>query len=243
MPVLARLISKITLDQPTDGTQTMERLLSLAEALDRPVRVAGKIAGWLSLPLIAIIMFDVITRKIDFIRIGMAEMNLRWLNPIIFQDLEWHIHGVIMFLAFGFAYLMNAHVRVDIFREMLSHRKQAWIELMGLLIFALPYMALITYFAYQFVALSVHQGEGSESLTGIGMRYIIKSFMLIGFALLWMAFAATFLRLIAYLFGSASTQLAAENALNIFAESEELEQHRRELEAASAAQVRREEAS
>jgi TRAP-type mannitol/chloroaromatic compound transport system permease small subunit len=185
-------------------------------------------------------MFDVITRKIDFIRIGMAELNLRWLNPIIFQDLEWHLHGVILFLSFGFGYLMNAHVRVDIFREMLSHRKQAWFEFFGLLLFAIPYLTLITYFAIQFVLLSYSQGEGSESLTGVGMRYIIKSFMVIGFLLLWAAFIATILRLVTYLFGDARIQHAAEGQLAVFAESAELEKHRQELEQAAARQVHRE---
>ena len=218
----------------------VEKLLKIADLFDRPARFLGKVAGWIMLPLIAVIMFDVITRKIDFIRIGMAEMNLRWLNPIIFQDLEWHLHGVILFLSFGFGYLMNAHVRVDIFREMLSHRKQAWFELTGLILFAIPYLTLISYFAIQFVLLSYSQGEGSESLTGIGMRYIIKAFMIIGFLLLWAAFIATMLRLFAYLFGDATTQHAAEGQLNVFAESADLEKHRLELEKAAAAQVRRE---
>ena len=218
----------------------MEKLLQLAERFDRPTRFLGKMAGWVMLPLIAVIMFDVITRKIDFIRIGMAELNLRWLNPIIFQDLEWHLHGVILFLSFGFGYLMNAHVRVDIFREMLSHRKQAWIEFWGLFLFSVPYLTLITYFAYRFVLISYTQGEGSESLTGIGMRYIIKSFMLIGFILLWASFIATLLRLIAYLFGNATVQHAAESKLAIFAESEELEKHRKELEQAATLQANQE---
>ena len=59
----------------------MEKLLNLADFFDRPARFLGKVAGWIMLPLIGVIMFDVITRKIDFIRIGMAELNLRWLNP------------------------------------------------------------------------------------------------------------------------------------------------------------------
>ena len=45
----------------------MERLLRIAEYLDRIPRFAGKCAGWVVLPLIAVIMFDVITRKIDFL--------------------------------------------------------------------------------------------------------------------------------------------------------------------------------
>ena len=73
----------------------MDGVLKLAELFDRPARALGKVAGWVLLPLIAIIMFDVVTRKIDFIRIGMAELNWYWLNPIIFQDAEWHLHGII----------------------------------------------------------------------------------------------------------------------------------------------------
>lgn len=194
----------------------MDGVLKLADLFDRPARALGKLAGWVLLPLIAIIMFDVITRKVDFIRVGMAELNWYWFNPIIFQDAEWHLHGIILFLSFGFGYLMNSHVRVDIFREMLPRRKQAWVEFWGLAIMGIPFLILITYFAYTFVALSFHQGEGSESLTGIPARYIIKSFMVLGFLLLLSSFLATILRIIVVLFGNDEDRRKAEDLLHIF---------------------------
>ncbi len=194
----------------------MDGILTLADLFDRPARALGKVAGWIMLPLIAVIMFDVITRKIDFIRVGMAEANISWFNPIIFQDAEWHLHGIILFLSFGFGYLMNAHIRVDIFRELLPRRKQAWVEFWGLVIMGIPYLLIISYFAFNFVALSWSQGEGSESLTGIPMRYIIKSFMLVGFLLLLSSFIATLLRLIVFLYGSPEDVEGAEEALEIF---------------------------
>ena len=40
--------------------------------LDRCVRYAGLAGGWLILPLIAIIMFDVVTRKLDVTRLWFA---------------------------------------------------------------------------------------------------------------------------------------------------------------------------
>ncbi|MEL6311247.1 MAG: hypothetical protein AAFQ17_02600, partial [Pseudomonadota bacterium] len=67
------------------------------------------------------------------------------------------------------------------------------------------------------VALSFSQNEGSESLTGIGARYIIKSFLIIGFALLLSAFIATLLRLTVALYGSPDDQRAAYQTLTIFA--------------------------
>ena len=200
----------------------MEALLKLANVLDRVPRFLGKLAGWIILPLIAIIMFDVITRKIDYFRIGLSELTWYWLiEPIKLQDMEWHLHGVLLLMSFGFAYLMNAHVRVDIFREKLSRRGQAWVEFMGLLVMAMPYLLLVTYFAIIFVKISIDQNEGSESLTGITHRYIVKSFTVVGFGLALSAVVATFIRLGVFLFGPLGLRLQAEKDLHIFAHEEE----------------------
>lgn len=197
----------------------MDRLLNIADYLAKIPRFAGKCAGWVVLPLIFVIMFDVITRKIDFLRIGMSQLSFYWLiEPIKLQDMEWHLHAIILMLSFGFAYLNNAHVRVDIFREMLSRRGQAWVEFWGHLLLAFPYLLVAIYFSYQFVKISYGQGEGSESLTGITHRYIIKSVMLIGFTLTMSAFLATFIRLCALLFGNHEQKALAATDLHIFTE-------------------------
>ncbi len=199
----------------------MERLLNVADMFDRPSRAIGKIGSWFILPLIGIIMFDVITRKIDFFRIALAEANIAWFNPNIFQDSEWHLHSILLFTSFGYGYLMNSHVRVDIFRELLVKRKQAWVEFIGLTLMAIPYLLIITYFAYTFVALSFSQGEGSESMTGIGMRYIIKSVMVIGFLSLLAALLSTWMRLFVFLFGEESIKKKALSVITVFAHSDE----------------------
>lgn len=199
------------------GVRPVSPLLRLAAFFDWPARAIGKLASWVILPLIVIIMFDVITRKIDFIRIWMANINLSWFNPIIFQDAEWHLHAIIVLLSFGYGYLMNAHVRVDIFREMAPRRMQAKLELFGLVVLGMPFLILITYFAGDFVALSISQNEGSESLTGIPARYIIKSLLVISFVLVLCSFLATLFRLLAWLFGSADSREQAAKELHIFA--------------------------
>ena len=197
----------------------MNGLLNLAEYLDRFPRFIGKCAGFVVLPLIAVIMFDVITRKIDFLRIGMSQLSFYWLiEPIKLQDMEWHLHAVILMLSFGFGYLNNAHVRVDIFREMLGRRGQAWIEFWGILLLAIPYLVIAIYFSAVFVKISFIQGEGSESLTGITHRYIIKSVMVIGFTFTMSAFLATLIRLCALLFGNHDNKARAAEDLNIFSE-------------------------
>lgn len=213
----------------------MGALLSVAGLLDGIARWIGKTIGWIMIPLILVIIFDVVTRKLDFTRLLFAEYTATsgYSVSTILQDLQWHFHAALLMLSFGFGYLANAHVRVDVFRELLSRRPQAWIEICGLLFFGLPFVLLMIFYSYQMTELSFHQGEGSESMTGIGQRWFIKSFLLWGFIVTLMAILATLFRLFAYLFGDRDAQDEAQEGLEIFADAnDELEEARRLAEEA-----------
>ena len=77
----------------------MEALHKLSLGLDRFVVMVGKAASWLILPLVAIVMIDVITRRLDFIKDLSADVTETYGFSISFiaQDLQWHIHGVSKF--------------------------------------------------------------------------------------------------------------------------------------------------
>ncbi|WP_323797255.1 TRAP transporter small permease subunit [Nisaea sp.] len=196
----------------------MKAALNIASVLDRFSRKAGQAGAWLILPLVFVIMFDVVTRKVDFIRLYFSDFSIEYGYSVstILQDFEWHLHGVILLLTFGFGYLANAHVRVDVFREHIHPRKQAWLEFIGLFVMAVPFLFLVGWQSWILMAISYHQGEGSESLTGIPWRYVIKSFMIIGVVVLSMAVVATLFRLAAYLFGSREEHEEARDSLEIF---------------------------
>ena len=217
----------------------MVSLLRLADRFDRVSRSVGKAAGWIIIPLIFTIVFDVVTRKVDFIRLYFSDFSINYGYSVstILQDLEWHFHGALLLLTFGFGYLMNAHVRVDIFRENLSRRGQAWFEFWALVVMAIPFLVMMLYYSGRFVLLSYSQGEGSESMTGIPWRYFIKGFMFLGFAVLMLAVLATLFRVSAYLFGTPDQKDAAHRSLAIFAHedpaSKALEEARAETERAA----------
>lgn len=218
----------------------MDFLLKVSGVLDRIARSVGKWIGWIMLPLIAVIMFDVLTRKLDVTRLYFSEFTAEYGFSVstILQDLEWHFHGALLMLTFGFGYLANAHVRVDVFRELFRHRSQAKLELFGLVICAIPFLVIMISFSLDMVGLAWRQGEGSESMTGIHYRWFIKSALVIGFSLALMAVIATLFRLLGYLFGSEEVREQARNALAIFAdESRELEAARLEAERALQAQA------
>ena len=150
-------------------------------------------SGWLLLVMALVTCFDVLARK--------AGLNV----PLTkLQELEWHLHTAIFSLWMGYGYVINAHPRVDSFTEKLSFRRKAWIELGGCLLFALPYMALVCYHTFDFVATSYRVAERSESPFGLEYRWILKAVYAAGMWLVLLGILSVLARLIVFLFGRKS---------------------------------------
>ena len=198
----------------------MDALLNISALFDRIARWSGKTIGWLMLPLIAVIMFDVVTRKLDYTRLYFADFTVEYGYSIstIMQDLQWHFHAAILMISFGFGYLANAHVRVDVFREMLPERTQAWNEFILLIFLGIPFLAMMIWYGWDLFQISFEQNEGSDSMTGLDYRWFIKFFVPLGFIIAMMATLATLIRLAAYLFGDAAQKADARDKLEIFAD-------------------------
>jgi len=167
----------------------METLTKISDQLDKWITRVGRIAAWAGVALIAITIFDVVTRR--FLVLGSTKL----------QELEWHFHVVLFALCIGYAYLKDSHVRIDLVRERLSERTQWWIELLGCLLFLLPYCALVVYFSYDFTVRSFATQEISASATGLTHRWIIKAVIPIGFSLLALSGLVVVFRKLVELFG------------------------------------------
>ncbi|MBT5186287.1 MAG: TRAP transporter small permease subunit [Kordiimonadaceae bacterium] len=118
------------------------------------------------------ILFDVVTRQ--FITTG----------SVAIQELEWHFHGALFLLCLGFTYMKDAHVRVDLYRERFSDKTKRLIEVIGCLFLLLPYCGVVIFFGIEFTLKSYLGGEVSAAADGLAYRWIIKSFLPIGFLLL-----------------------------------------------------------
>ena len=164
-------------------------LLNISSKLENILVGVGKLGAWLSLPLIAIIMFDIISRK--FFVLGSTKL----------QEMEWHLHAALFLLALGYAYLKNSHVRIEVIREGFSTKLKAILEVIGVVLFILPYTGLIIWFGIDFVSRSFGMNEVSAALTGLSHRWIIKSFVPMGMAFLWLAGISVLLRNLSYLIG------------------------------------------
>lgn len=179
----------------------METVMRISDGLSRAVVAMGKLAKWLILPLIAITLFDVVTRKFVGLQFFIASIFGDLVNSTKLQEMEWHLHTAVFALCLGFGYIRNAHVRVEALSEQLRPRVRAWIELLGCLVFLLPYTCLVIWFAYDFALASFRQQEISGALIGLPHRWIIKSVLLIGLIFALMAGISVMLRYLGVLFG------------------------------------------
>jgi len=171
----------------------MDRLLSAIRTIERLLHAISMAAGWLFVVCTVVIVFDVLSRKFGFQIPGMGSTRL--------QELEWHLHTALFCFWLGTAYLSNAHVRIDILVSNASPRRLAWIELLGVLLFALPYCLVAIYFSYDFFHIAWQYNEYSDSATGLPWRWIPKGIISIGLILLLVAVIAVGLRLVVYLWG------------------------------------------
>lgn len=123
----------------------------------------GNFCSLLMLLMILNVFYDVIMRYFfNDVSIGM-------------QELEWHLFAA-MFM-FGIAYTLkeDAHVRVDIFYDAMSKRKQAFINIFGSLFFSLPITVLICYYSIDYTMEAYNMGEGSGDPGGLPHRWIVRS--------------------------------------------------------------------
>lgn len=99
-------------------------------------------------------------------------------------ELEWHLFGLLFLLGMSYALQQDKHISVDLFYEKYSERNKKIVDTVGHLIFLIPWCIVILITSYKYTANSFYIQEGSPNPNGLPFRYVIKSFIFIGFLLL-----------------------------------------------------------
>lgn len=141
----------------------MTRVLKISDALSWACLMAARFAGLLLLVLTAVIMYDVIGRK--FFATGSFKL----------QELEWHLHGAVAVLGFGYAYTRNAHVRIDIIARRLSDQLKLRLEFWAIVLFLIPSMAILMWYGVEYTWRAFERGETAPGGLGLSHRWIVKS--------------------------------------------------------------------
>jgi TRAP-type mannitol/chloroaromatic compound transport system permease small subunit len=181
--------------------QELPSALRASDALRNLVDFTGRWSTWLFLPLIVITVFDVVARKLVWIQIWLVENFGRMFESTLLQEMEWHFHTALFALVLGYGYIWNTHVRVDLVRETLNLRKKAWLELLGLSLFMIPFCLIVIWFAFIYAYDSWAISEISASQVGLSHRWIIKSVLVVGLLLALISGIAVWLQVVIVLWG------------------------------------------
>ena len=172
-------------------------LLGAANAIETFARRLSEITSWLALGVLVSVLLAVIASALR------ANVILSWgveiplfgdnltVNDII--DLEWHFFAIMVMVGGTYAYLDDKHVRSDLIYAGLSDSKKKWINSLGDVILMLPFTAVMCWLSIGFVMRSFNSSEGSD-YGGMLDRFLIKSTIPIGFAILFLVILARVVR-------------------------------------------------
>lgn len=150
----------------------MQGLKKIADSIDQLNEKIGRAVSWLTTALVVLVVVDVIFRYL-------FNTSKAWTI-----ELEWHLFALIFLFGAGYAFKHDRHVRVDLFYTRFSKRDKATVDLIGGLIFLIPWCILVIYSAWGYAMQSYKIGEGSPDPGGLPALYLIKFSMAIGIFLL-----------------------------------------------------------
>jgi TRAP-type mannitol/chloroaromatic compound transport system permease small subunit len=163
---------------------------AISRPLDALVRVVGEAFSWIWAILIILIVGNVVLRY----AIGT--------NFVALEELQWHLYAIGFMMGLSYTLLMDGHVRVAVIAERWSHRRRAWVELVGLLLFLGPLIYVVIAYAIPFVENSWTLNETSPAPGGLPARWFIKGFIIVAFGFLAIAAFSRLTRVTAFLFGA-----------------------------------------
>jgi TRAP-type mannitol/chloroaromatic compound transport system permease small subunit len=167
--------------------------LRLADGLDLVSRAIGRTVKWLAVLLVLVQFLVVVLRYV-------------WGSSFVWmQESVVYIHAALFMLAIGYAYLLDAHVRVDFFYGQWSERRKAWCDLIGIVVTVLPFCWLLWWASWGYVERSFRLGEGPMAQGGLPLQPYLKALILVMATLLAVQALSIAIRAVAVLTGRAET--------------------------------------
>lgn len=149
----------------------MSGALALSRAIDALTTFVGKAAAWLILASVLVSATNAVVRA--FLNVS----SNAWL------ELQWYLFGAAFMLAAAYTLKQNEHIRIDIIYGQFSRARQHWIDLLGHLLFLMPFCLLMTWYFFIYVGTAVRSGEQSANAGGL-LIWPGKLMLLLGFILL-----------------------------------------------------------
>lgn len=179
----------------------MRLLLALARRIDALNDAIGRAVRWLVLVMVLVGAALAVTRYASR-RLGLT------LNLTPATEAQWYLFSVVFLLGAAYALRHDVHVRVDVLYERLGRRARSWIDLVGTVVFLVPFAVLMLWVTLPAVRTSWRIRETSPDPGGLP-RYPIKALILVSFGLLLVQAASQLVKLVATLRGGATDRAEA----------------------------------
>jgi len=178
----------------------MQALLALSRVIDAVNEKLGWIADWL------VLLSCLISAGNAFSRYAFSISSNAWL------EIQWYMFGALVLLGASYTLKKNEHVRVDIVYSNISTRRQIWIDIFGGILFMMPATLILAYLSWPVFYNSWALGEISSNAGGL-VRWPIKIFLPVGFALLSLQGVSELIKRCAMLTGHMKADLHYERPL------------------------------
>ncbi len=139
--------------------------------IDKFVGWVGRIVAWATVGLVLLVAYNVLARYLFSV------------GSVGLQELEWHMLALTALIGMSYGVNRGDEVRVDMLYARYGPRTKAIVDIFsaGLMLFVAVFLA---YKALAYVGQSYQFNEGSPDPGGLPYRFVLKSFIPIGFVLL-----------------------------------------------------------
>ena len=138
----------------------------IADGIDRITVAIGRSGMWCSL-YVVVAEFAVVVLRYAF---GFGSIRL--------QESVLYAHAGLFMLAAAWTLQIDGHVRVDIFYTHASPRARAVVDLVGAVVFLLPFAVVLFALALPYVERSWSIFEGSPQPSGLPLVYLLRTVIL-----------------------------------------------------------------
>jgi TRAP-type mannitol/chloroaromatic compound transport system permease small subunit len=146
-------------------------LLGISRVVDAINRRIGRWVAWAILVAVIISTGNAVVRK------AFDTSSNAWLEA------QWYLFGAVFMLCASWTLLQNEHIRIDIVNNLFPKWLRDWIDVMGHLLFLLPFTILMVWLAIPFVWKSFIGSEQSVNAGGL-VVWPAKFLILMGFVML-----------------------------------------------------------
>jgi TRAP-type mannitol/chloroaromatic compound transport system permease small subunit len=173
----------------------MQFLLRVSRTIDAISERIGSVLIWLLLATVLISTVNAVIRKV--FSIG----SNAWL------ELQWYLFAAVFLLGAGYAFLHNAHVRIDFISARLSARGRNWVDIIGIVAFLAPLCWLLLTLSWPLFVNAWTSGEMSQNAGGL-IRWPVHLMIPLGMVLLLAQAGSELIKRIAFLKGLIPDPLA-----------------------------------